>query len=197
MDDTAPRERELKLAVSDLTAVEQRLRALGAAFQGVEQETNQVLDTADGLLARRLQRLRLRTVAGKPGVYVTWKGPATQDQGLKSREEQEYQADDPAICATVFARLGFHTVLTYRKERATWLWQGLSITLDRLEFGSFVEVEAPLHAQSAVAEELIAECLRTLGLERAPRVEVSYAVLQQRWDAERPQQRLTPVEVAG
>lgn len=197
MDDAAPRERELKLAVGDLAAVEQRLRTLGAALQGIEQETNEVLDTTDGLLAHRLQRLRLRTVAGKPGVRVTWKGPASQDQGLKSREEQEYQADDPATCAIVFARLGYHTILTYRKERATWLWQGLSITLDRLEFGSFVEIEAPLHAPSGPPEALIAECLRTLGLRNAPRVEVSYAVLQERWDAERPQQRPTPAEVAG
>jgi predicted adenylyl cyclase CyaB len=180
-----PVEREVKLAVADPAQVEARLRALqdeGAVFEGVEREINDVLDTSDGVLASRMERLRLRTVEGQDGVRVTWKGPARAGGEMKEREEQEYRADHAETCAAVFRRLGFVPVLTYRKQRATWHWRGLSITLDRLDFGTFVEIEIERGAGAEEAEHLLTACISRLGLTDAPRVEASYAVLQEEWD---------------
>jgi len=86
------------------------------------------------------------------------------------------------ICATVFLRLGFKPVLTYCKERATWHWQGLSIMLDRLEFGSFVEIEVTRPIAAEDADRLIATCRDLLGLQDAPHMEASYADMQEEWD---------------
>src|SRR5262249_39262427 len=99
----------------------------------------------------------------------------------KVREEQEYHADDVETCATVFRRLGFVRVLTYKKERSTWHWRGLSISLDRLDFGTFVEIEIE-RGGAENAAHILDDCIRRLSLETAPRVEESYALLQDAWN---------------
>ena len=60
----------------------------GAIFDGVENEVNEILDTPDGRLNSRRERLRLRTLIGKPGVTITWKGSPQNASGVKSREER-------------------------------------------------------------------------------------------------------------
>src|SRR5690348_15522602 len=77
-------EREVKLAVPDLDAVEARLLALvgyGARCSGEVHEFNYVLDTAQDELKGRGERLRIRDIMGRPGVQVTWKGPARLRNG--------------------------------------------------------------------------------------------------------------------
>lgn len=185
MSDVVSVEREIKVEVPDLEAVEGRLRDLvaeGATFEGVEHEVNEILDTPDHALNNRRQRLRLRTLAGQPGVTITWKGAPEPGSSMKSREEQECHADNAAACALIFRRLGFAPTLTYEKERATWRWQGLSITLDRLVFGTFLEIEIERNVDRADEDRLVLTCLDRLGLTNAPRVEESYAMLQAQWD---------------
>jgi adenylate cyclase class IV len=105
---------------------------------------------------------------------------------FKEREEQEYRADDARTCATVFRRLGFVPVLTYKKERTTWHWQGLSITLDRLAFGTFVELELERSVAPEDGRRVLDSCIRRLGLTGAPRVDASYADLQEAWNRAHP-----------
>src|SRR5947209_5698875 len=81
-EDVEPRalEREIKFAVSSLAMIEERLTALQgtqAHFVDITHERNCVLDTDREELKARDERLRVREVEGRPGVMVTWKGPAS------------------------------------------------------------------------------------------------------------------------
>src|SRR3954447_13712571 len=79
-------EREIKFAVSSLDVIEERLRALEgtrARFIDVTRERNCVLDTDTEELKSRDERLRLREIEGQPGVKVTWKGPASERNGVR------------------------------------------------------------------------------------------------------------------
>lgn len=164
-------EREVKIRVQSLDAVRPLLESLGAARVGREDEVNKILDGPDGALGRRREVLRVRT-AGRN--TLTWKGPAaSQDPyGHKAREELEvaFAADAAETLLTLLARLGFVEVLRYEKQRETWRWQGVAITLDRLAFGEYVEIEGEAGA--------IQHVLRVLQLDHEPPETRSYAELQ-------------------
>src|SRR5438270_91203 len=109
-EDVAPAllEREIKFAVSGLEVIERRLKALEGSrsrFIDVTRERNCVLDTDGDELKSRDERLRLREIAGQPGVKVTWKGPASERNGVRRREEREFHADDRSACLAVFRNL--------------------------------------------------------------------------------------------
>lgn len=177
-------EREIKFAVPSLDPVVERLRGLDAVQAqriGSEIEHNYVLDTAQDELKARDERLRIREIEGRPGVLVTWKGPASTRSGVRRREERQFHADDRDACVAVLSNLGLRPVRAYDKVRTSWRLEDLIVCLDTLPFGSFVEIEFT----AAVAEDSEAATLergvRLLGLEGAPRIQASYARLQQDW----------------
>lgn len=178
-------EREVKLAVDSLDPVEARLRALGegAVFLGVEHERNDVLDTAREDVKARGERLRIRTIAERPGVRVTWKGPAGVRAGVRRREEREFQADDREACVAVLAHLRLRPVRSYTKVRASWRLGPVVVCLDRLPFGAFVEIELTPAVREDDEARALEQAVAQLGLAGAPRVQASYARLQQEWRA--------------
>ena len=134
-------EREVKIRVTDLAAIRQRLESLGAHREGVENEVNRILDSSDGALQRKHQVLRVRT-AGKS--TFTWKGQAEDHDPFehKTREEIEVQfsTEGTEELLGILAKLGYVEVIRYVKERETWRWLGAVIAVDKLEFGDFVDV---------------------------------------------------------
>jgi adenylate cyclase class 2 len=184
VDDTTV-EREVKLAVPDLGPITARLHSLeadDASFLQTVHEHNSILDTSQRDLKARDERLRIRQIAGRPGAIVTWKGPGQVRGGVRRRPEREIHAADAAACAAIFAALGFHPVRSYEKVRSSWQLGDLIVCLDRLPFGTFVEIEftdaVGVDEEQAVLQRTIA----LLGLEDAPRVPASYARLQKEWD---------------
>lgn len=177
-------EREVKLAVQSLAPVTERLHTLGEAqAQHVSSivEHNYVLDTSDAALKARDERLRIREIEGQPGVLVTWKGPASERSGVRRREERQFHADDRDACVAVLSNLGLRPVRSYDKIRDSWQLEGVIVCLDTLSFGFFVELEFT----PAISEESEGDVLRRvvelLGLQDAPRIQASYARLQQDW----------------
>ena len=88
-----PRETEVKFRVEGREALEERLRALGATHEEVENEVNLLLDDDEMSLRLSGRALRVRTVDGLG--LLTFKGPATFEGGIKSRLELESCVDDP------------------------------------------------------------------------------------------------------
>jgi adenylate cyclase class 2 len=177
-------EREIKFAVPSLDPVVERLHGLDVAQAqriGTEVEHNYVLDTPQDELKARDERLRIREIEGRPGVLVTWKGPASTRSGVRRREERQFHADDRDACVAVLSNLGLRPVRAYDKIRTSWHLEDLIVCLDTLPFGSFVEIEFT----AAVSEDSEAVTLergvKLLGLEGAPRIQASYARLQQDW----------------
>lgn len=177
-------EREIKFAVPSLEPVVERLHGLDAGqarYIGSEVEHNFVLDTAQDELKARDERLRIREIEGRPGVLVTWKGPASTRSGVRRREERQFHADDRDACVAVLSNLGLRPVRAYDKVRTSWHLGDLIVCLDTLPFGFFVEIEftpaVPEENESVTLERGV----RLLGLEAAPRIQASYARLQQDW----------------
>jgi len=82
---------------------------------------------------------------GGPHGVLTAKGPARFVGGVKIREETEVDVKDVHATLDLLSQLGFQVEFTYKKHRAMWTLDGVvSVTLDTLEFGSFVELEGPL-----------------------------------------------------
>ena len=163
-------ESELKFRVQG-PAAHTRLRATlrkrGARLAGHYREENIRL-TGPGKSTRRTS-LRLRVLNGGPSGMLTAKGPATFASGVKIREETETAVSDAHAALDLFLQLGFQVAWTYPKQRSLWTLDGVSITLDVLDFGWFVELEGPLDKLPAMAH--------TLGFEVASAVRESYSVL--------------------
>ena len=134
-------ELEVKYLVSDLAKLEQRLKALGAFQQTARtHEVNLRFDTPDAALEKGKQVLRLRQ---DQAIRLTYKGPASSQQGVRVRTEIEFGVDDFEKAHRFLEALGYQVALMYEKYRTTYSLEGVEILLDELPFGSFVEIEGP------------------------------------------------------
>jgi adenylate cyclase class 2 len=162
---------ELKFRVSgprDHARLRGELRKRGARLEGKYDEENFRFH-GPGKSTRRTT-LRLRVFDGGPRGVLTAKGPANFVGGVKVREETEVEVKDAHATLDLLAELGFQVEFTYKKHRAMWTLDGVvTVTLDTLEFGSFVELEGPL--------EILPEKARSLGLDPSTAVSDSYSVL--------------------
>ena len=169
-----PRDRslecELKFRVagpSDHTRLRAALTKLGYQLEGAYNEQN-FRFVGPGKTTRRTT-LRLRVLDGGPRGVLTAKGEAHFVEGVKVREETEVDVADAHATLDLLAQLGFQVLVIYRKHRAAWKQGGVTVTLDRLDYGHFVEVEGPLEAIPGVA--------RSLGLDPAKAVKDSYSIM--------------------
>ncbi len=144
------------------------LRKRGARLEGKYDEEN-FRFRGPGKSTRRTT-LRLRVFDGGPRGVLTAKGPASFVGGVKVREETEVEVKDSHATLDLLAELGFHVEFTYKKHRAMWTLDGVvTVTLDTLDSGWFVELEGPL--------EILPEKARSLGLDPNKAVKDSYSVL--------------------
>lgn len=133
------KELEVKYMLADLSALEERLQALGAhQVSARTHEVNLRFDTFDGALDKSLQVLRLRR---DQAVRMTYKGPATSQQGVRVRTEIEFTVDDFDKAQRFLEALGYQVALMYEKYRTIYTLSGVEIFLDELPYGDFVEIE--------------------------------------------------------
>lgn len=169
-----PRDRsvecELKFRVAgptDHARLRAALRKLGYRLVGTYDEQNFRFN-GPGKTTRRTT-LRLRVLDGGPRGVLTAKGEARFFGGVKVREETEVDVADSHATLDLLAQLGFQVLVIYEKHRSAWKQGAITVTLDRLDYGHFVEVEGPLEA--------IPEVARSLGLDPAKAVKDSYSML--------------------
>jgi len=169
-----PRDRsvecELKFRLAgpaDHARLRAALRKLGYRLEGTYDEEN-FRFVGPGKATRRTT-LRLRVLDGGPRGVLTAKGEAQFVAGVKVREETEVDVTDAHATLDLLAQLGFQVLVIYRKHRSVWRQGAVNVTLDRLDFGHFVEVEGPLEEIPTVA--------RTLGLDPARAVKDSYSIM--------------------
>jgi predicted adenylyl cyclase CyaB len=162
---------ELKFRVAgprDHARLRAVLRKRGARFEGKYDEENYRFD-GPGKSTRKTT-LRLRVLNGGPRGVLTAKGPASFVGGVKVREETEVEVKDAHATLDLLTELGFRVAFTYKKHRAMWTLDGVvSVTLDTLDAGFFVELEGPL--------EVLPEQARSVGLDPAKALKDSYSVL--------------------
>ena len=175
---------ELKFPVSDeFSAVLERLRELGYTELSERREENSIFDTdqENGRLHEAGVLLRVRkAVSGSPeaAVYtLTVKTRSAEEldretsSGMKVRREHEIELGGSASdIFGILEGIGFRVVFCYGKVRREFRGEGVSVCLDRLDFGDFVEIEAS-------DEESIRKAARAIGLDPESGTALSYVEL--------------------
>jgi len=126
---------------------------LGAClYQTRTLETNLRFDTPDKELRRNFQVLRLRQ---DKVARLTYKGPAEEIGGVRSRREIEFTVSDFEAARALLEALGYRVSLIYEKYRTVYELDGVLVSLDEMPYGDFGELEGP-DAESirAVAQKL-------------------------------------------
>lgn len=170
-------EREVKIPVTDLDAVRERLLAAGADLhRPASLERNLVFDrvdqAVDQTLRSRGELLRLRT--DRAGSRLTFKSAPRFDGGVKERLEHEVAVDDPEAARLLLQSLGFAVAARYEKVRETWRLLGCEVALDRTPMGGFVEVE---ELAGDVPPDRIEQVCRRCGLDAGRAVPEDYLAL--------------------
>ena len=126
---------EVKFPLTDRGAIVRGLESLGAERLYPETfEDNIVLDRR-GELKTRGSLLRIR----KFGRYtlVTFKGPQSISDGVRSREEVQTGIESLERAITLFDLLGFKPVFRYQKFREVWRIGEAEVVLDRTQIGDY------------------------------------------------------------
>lgn len=145
---------EVKFWLADPMALRQRILSAGGELTLPRQyERNVSYDTADGVLYRRGELLRLRQDAEAKITFkgVPWTSP---DSEAKVREELETRVTDFDVIEAILKRLGFVNRRVYEKYRETFHWGEVEIVLDEMPYGNFVELEGEETAIKAAARAL-------------------------------------------
>jgi len=159
---------EIKLPCEDLAGPREKLRGLGATPRTpLHFESNEMFDDDAGGIAGSGRALRLRRAGD--AAFLTFKGPARFEGGVKVREERETRVSDPAETAAILAALGLSPRFRYEKKREEWVLEGCAVALDETPIGNFIEIEGdPPSIRRAVS---------ALGLDFTAAVPYTYAKL--------------------
>jgi len=130
-------------------------------------EKNLRLDFPDHSLTKAGRVLRIRQDAE---IHLTYKDPGDIIEGVLSRREIEFTADDFETARRFFEALGYEVFTAYEKYRQTYDLGVLHITLDEMPFGTFTEIEG----DSPVLIQAAADLLR---LDWSKRINTSYLAL--------------------
>jgi len=149
-----PVETEVKIRISDIQSVQEKLRHLRFQIRAPRVfESNVLLDSADGRLRNKGELLRVRR-AGDEGL-LTFKGPGKAGPH-KSREEIETKVGDAGAMEQILLRLGFKPGFRYEKYRTEYSRPSEPgvVTFDETPIGNFIEIEGPTEWIDSTAREL-------------------------------------------
>lgn len=161
-------ELEVKFLISDPGVFTERLRILGAQLEKPRiHETNLRFDTPTLALRDSYQVLRLRQDAK---MRVTYKGPGVLQDGVRARQEIEFEVDNFKAAKALFEALGYEVSFIYEKFRTTYHYETVEIVFDETPIGTFAEIEGP-------KPEAIQVAARALSLNWDARINDSYVYL--------------------
>jgi len=158
-------EKEAKFYIRELEKVRQGILSLGAhCTQPDTHEINLRFDTPAMTLTASHQVLRLRQ---DTRFRLTYKGPSDASSAVSARPEYEVEISDLETGQRILESLGYQVITIYEKYRAAYQLGDVEVSLDRMPFGDFIEIEGPKEA----AIQLIAN---KLGLAWENRSALSY-----------------------
>lgn len=162
---------EVKFRLNGLEEMEGRLRDLGCAIGPPVRQTSMLLDRMDGSLRQAGRTLRVRL--SDDLLELAAKAPGEGDGRVaKVREEREVEVvGGTRELLELLAILEYRVTLVYHRERRTCHLDGVTVCLDRMDFGSYMEIEAK-------SEEDLRVACRRLGLDPADGDSRSYPELQ-------------------
>jgi predicted adenylyl cyclase CyaB len=156
---------EVKLLIDDLSAVRQRLLAIGAALTTPRcYEDNLCFDTPDAQLQQQGRLLRLRR--DRCNLLTYKEPPPAAEADFKVRHEYEIEVSDFTQAQALLEKLGFVLCFRYEKYRETFHYQETEIVLDETPVGVLMEIEG--------ARAMIDTLVTRLGLDASARLTMSY-----------------------
>ena len=175
------REIEIKLKASDLTAVTEKLKALGCIISEPKTQEDRNFVHRDDVrwfesVTRGFAYPRLRISPGKPLIF-TVKKPVKNEMDCI---EHEICIDNARELEKMMEVLEYRKGVTVKKTRRTTEYKGYTITLDEVEkLGNFVEVERLVEDGDALAiqEEMFTFAKNVLDLDRGDHVMKGYDIL--------------------
>lgn len=174
------RETEIKLGVTDLAQMIQKISRLGIKCSGRVRERNTLFDASNGELRRRGRLLRVRVETPAPSTLVsgglrrtlvTFKSPAPASAGSRYKEklERERVVSGGRAWRSGLRSLGFRPGFRYEKFRTTFPLRGVHLDLDETPAGVFLEIEGAPGSIDRIA--------RRLGFSRHDYIRSTYAEL--------------------
>jgi len=157
-------EAEIKVKVSDLNIITQRIRDLGGVLLYEEEQVDTYFNHPERSFKTTDEALRLRKADGK--VMLTYKGPKLSLRS-KARTELEVEVSNFDGIREILKALGFVELATIKKKRRTYNLHDLIVYADEVKgLGSYVELETKAQSVEDVAkaEELLLEAIRRLEL---------------------------------
>jgi predicted adenylyl cyclase CyaB len=137
---------ELKSVVDDLEVRRRRVESAGGLLRFAGRLEDRRYDTPERALRQRDNVLRVRVrrspADGGTRTTVDWKGPTTQSDGYKVREELAVSVDSAETLAAVLAKLGYD--VTEAIDREVWEYDvdGATVRFERYpRMDVLVEVE--------------------------------------------------------
>ncbi len=131
-----PKEIEIKFPVENEERTVRILLAAGARKASEGFEHNVVFDS--GSLRKKGMLLRLRKTGGKS--ILTLKKRQRRGE-FKEAEELETGIGDFSKAKEILSSLGYEVFWIYEKQKSVFTLGGTVITLDRLPFATFLEIE--------------------------------------------------------
>lgn len=144
------REIEVKFKIDKFDKIRKILKQKKAKFLGKAFERTIRFDTLKKDLEKKDCFLRVRT--GFENV-ITFKRKI-KNKDFKEREEIELEIADPEKMKIILGKLGFFEIGTMEKYREKWIFKNTEISIDKLPFGNFIEIEGDKSSIKKVAEDL-------------------------------------------
>jgi len=168
---------EVKFRLDDRRGLIEKLRAAGAEQLYPETFEDNIVMDRRGELRTRGALLRVRRF-GKY-VMVTYKGPMTIENGIKTREEVQGGVESVEFAVSLLGALGFKSVFRYQKLREVWRVKSTEIVIDRTPIGDYFEIEGSM--------DLIREVIDEFGLRLEEAVKATYIELYKMERRSRPE----------
>jgi len=136
---------EVKLRLKDPLGARKRLEEVGKFLgKSYEEDVYFNFDCEGGCcrnFAETDEAVRLRRKDDK--CFLTYKGPKVVKEGVKAREEIEFEVGDCDKAKKFLEKMCLKPVAVVRKRREYWSVNDVTVTLDEVEgLGWFAEVEA-------------------------------------------------------
>lgn len=131
---------EIKIRIPGVDVIAAKLRELGATqVKARAGEENSLYDFPSGDLRRRGEALRIRIVGKK--CFLTFKGQPQRSRRFKVREEYETEVRSASALRKILRSLGLRTAVRYDKVRTVYRLGHVTVCLDELSIGHFMELE--------------------------------------------------------
>jgi adenylate cyclase, class 2 len=143
---------EVKFHIVDILRLHRRLVEMGATTRPEVFESNIRFEGAGEAFKKKGQLLRLRKDAS---CRLTFKcRPLGHDSEFKVYQELEVEVDNFDVMNNILQSLGFRPAQVYEKWRRVFNWRDVELCLDRMPFGTFLEIEGPRQSIKNAAHQL-------------------------------------------